>query len=119
MGDRGFPLLQLSRFSTSVVMRLCNIFCNPFCVLNLEMRFILRGRVVTPQGLNMCNLALIMDVIKGSNQVCKNSIKFYQNSKFNAIFQFSVEFCWPLVKVSNTKLHQILQSTARKIPIFF
>jgi hypothetical protein len=59
---------------------------------------------VTPQGFVSCNHTLIMDVIKGLNQFGINSIKFTSNSKIRSEFDFSFEFCWPLVKVFNTKV---------------
>jgi hypothetical protein len=59
---------------------------------------------VTPQGLNPCNLLLFMDVIKVLNQFDTNSIKFTLNSKIRSKFDFSFEFCWHFVEVSNTKV---------------
>jgi hypothetical protein len=45
-----------------------------------------------------------MDVIKGLNQFGINSIKFTSNSKIGSEFDFYFEFCWPLVKLFNTKV---------------
>jgi hypothetical protein len=51
MEDLGFPPLQLSRFPTSVMMHLCDLFCNSLCARNLGMRFLLRGRDATSHDL--------------------------------------------------------------------
>jgi hypothetical protein len=58
MGDQGFPPLQLSRLCPSIVMRLCNLFCNPLCAHNLEIRFLLGGGgAITSHSLNPCKRA--------------------------------------------------------------
>jgi hypothetical protein len=59
---------------------------------------------VTSQGLVSYNHTLIMDVNIGLNQFGVNSIKFTSNSKIRSEFDFSFEFCCPLVKVFNTKI---------------
>jgi hypothetical protein len=45
-----------------------------------------------------------MDVIQLLNQFGTNSLEFLLNSKIRSEFDFSFEFCWPLVKVFNTKV---------------
>jgi hypothetical protein len=61
-------------------------------------------RNVTSQGLFSCNQTLIMDVIKGWNQMGTNSIKFTSNSKIRSELDFSFAFYWPFVKVFNAKV---------------
>jgi hypothetical protein len=51
-----------------------------------------------------CNHTLIIDVIKGLNQIGTISIKFTLNSKITSEFDFSFEFCQHLVKVFNIKV---------------
>jgi hypothetical protein len=68
------------------------------------MRFPLRARAETFEGFVLCNHTLIMDVIKALNQFGINSIKFTLNAKIRSEFVFSFEFCWPFVKVFNTKV---------------
>jgi hypothetical protein len=73
-------------------MCVCNLFCNPLCHHNLEMRFPVRGEGCNIPGFNYCNRFLIVDVIQHLNQIGTNSIKFYLNSKTRTEFYFSFEF---------------------------
>jgi hypothetical protein len=77
------------------------------------------SQVVTSQRFVSCNQTLIMDIIKDLNQFGINSIKFTSNSKIRSEFDFSFEFCWPLVKVFNTKIVPNKPLYLKKILILF
>jgi hypothetical protein len=55
-----------------------------------------------------------MDVIRGSNQVRKNSIKFYPSSKVGVVFKFEFELCRPLVKGFITKVSPNILNSLQK-----
>jgi hypothetical protein len=59
MGDRGFPLSQVSGVSPSAV-ECVYLICNPLCACNLRTIFSLRGEGCNTPVLNSCNLALII-----------------------------------------------------------
>jgi hypothetical protein len=56
------------------------------------------------QGFTSRDRNLIVDVIQLLNLIHTNSIKFTSNSRIRSEFDFSFEFCCPLVKVFNTKI---------------